>query len=114
MSEISAKTKEHPEPVTVNYDMPETLAELVKKFGEQVVETAANAQLIISLQAYMRRLIEAGKGKEEIQKEVDNWSPGVRSVVRQTPFERAASSLDKLTPEERASLLAKLQQLAAA
>jgi len=39
------------------------------------------------------------------------WKPDVRSIVKQSAFEKAASSLDKLSPEERKQLLAKLRAM---
>ena len=47
----------------------------------------------------------------QIQAAVTAWQPDVRNVVRQSAFEKASSSLDKLTPEERKALLAKLQAI---
>ena len=108
---ISAKTKEKPDPVTVEYNIPEKLPELVTNFGEEVVAKAAQGAIIISLQAFMRRHIEKNTALSEIQKEVSGWRPDVRSVTRQTAFEKATSSLDKLTPEERKALLMKLQAM---
>jgi len=107
--EISAKTKEMTAAVTIEYDMPTTLDGLVEKFGADVVGSAAQGALIISLQAAMRRMIEKEKPQAEIQSTLAGWRPDVRSVVKQTAFEKVTSSLDKLSPDERKSLLAKLK-----
>jgi Mg/Co/Ni transporter MgtE len=91
--EISFKTKELPESRKVNFDMPADL-------------DAAGAY-VISLQALARRHIE--KSDEEIQQLVTDWNPNERSpAVKQSAFERASSALSKLSPEEKAALLAKL------
>lgn len=95
--------------VTVEYNVPETLPELAKVFGDDVVASAARGAIIISLQAFIRRHIEKGTKSEEIQKEVNSWKPDVRTVVKQSAFEKATSALDKLSPDERKALLAKLQ-----
>ena len=108
---ISAKTKEKPDPVTVEYDIPNTLPALTNSFGEEVVAKAAQGAIVISLQAFMRRMIDKDTPHAAIQKEVSSWKPDVRSVTRQSAFEKATSSLDKLTPEERAALLHKLQSM---
>jgi hypothetical protein len=106
---ISAKTQEKPTPVSVEYDIPEGLEALYTRFGEDVVAKAAQGAIIISLQAFMRRHIEKGTPHAELQNEVTKWMPDVRTITKQTAFEKATSALDKLTPEERKALLAKLQ-----
>lgn len=106
---VSAKTKEKPTPVTIEYDVPEKLADLTKRFGEDVVAAAAKGQIVISLQAFMRRHIEKGTSQAELQKAASAWKPDVRTVVKQSAFEKATSQLDKLSPQERQELLKKLQ-----
>lgn len=110
---VTAKTKDKDKkelpPVTVEVDIPEGLEALGKKFGQDVVSTAARAQIVITAQAFMRRLIEKGKKAEEVQVEMDKWKPDVRSVVKMSAFERATSQLDKLSPDEKAKLLKGLQ-----
>lgn len=106
--DISFKTKEHPEPVTVQYDMPEDFAGLVSKFGEEAVFNAARGAFVISLQAYGRRHIE--KDVAEIQNLISSWNPNERApAVKQSAFEKASGALAKLSPEEKAELLRKLQ-----
>jgi hypothetical protein len=105
--EISFKTKELPESRKVNFDMPADLDALVAKFGADSVYQAAAGAYVISLQALARRHIE--KSDEEIQQLVTDWNPNERSpAVKQSAFERASSALSKLSPEEKAALLAKL------
>ena len=108
---IQARTKKHPTPVAIEYDVPEKLPDQVRRFGEDVIAAAAQDSIVIGLQAFMRRLIEKGKTAAEVAGEAGKWMPNVRNVVRQTAFEKAASSLDKLSPEERKQLLAKLQAI---
>jgi hypothetical protein len=105
--EISFKTKEMTEARKIEYPMPESFAALVEKFGEDSVYEAATGAFIISLQALGRRHI--GKSDEEIQELASNWNPNERSpAVKQTAFEKASGALSKLTPEEKAALIAKL------
>lgn len=109
--EVSAKTKEKPNPVKVQYKLldAKNLAETVKAFGEEVVFKAAQGAIIISLQAFIRRHIDKGANPADIQKAVDAWKPDVRSVVKASAFEKASSALGKLSAEERAALLKQLQ-----
>lgn len=109
MLKVSAKTKEKPEAVTVEYNLPASLGDMTEVFGEEVVTKAAQGAIIISLQAFMRRHIEKGTPLAELQKEVTAWRPDVRTVSKQSAFEKAASALDKLAPEDRKTLLARLQ-----
>lgn len=108
---VSAKTKEKPTPVTIEVAIPDGTDALVKAYGTEVVGTAAKGAIVISLQAFMRRMIEKGKTAAEIQEAAKTWKPDVRSVVKQSAFEKATASLDKLSPQERAELLKKLQAL---
>lgn len=106
--DISFKTKEHPEARKVSYDFPADLEGLVEKFGADSVYAAAQGAYVISLQALARRHIE--KSDEEIQNLVAGWNPNERSpAVKQTAFEKASGALSKLSAEERAELLRKLQ-----
>ena len=109
--EVNAKTKKQPTPVKVNYNLPEKLADLTKAYGEDVVAAAARGSIVISLQAFMRRHIEKGSTPAAIQTAVTAWRPDVRTIVAQSAFEKASSSLDKLTPDERKALLQRLQAL---
>lgn len=119
---IAAKTGKNGTPVSVDCDIPASLADKVKLFGEDVVNASAEDSLVITVQALMRRMmspkvdkagkvIAAAKTPAEIQAAVKAWKPDVRSVVRQSAFEKATSSIDKLSPEERKALLHKLQQM---
>lgn len=124
---INAKTKSHPTPVAVDYDLPAGLDAKVKKFGAEVIDAMAEDSIIINVQALIRRMMGSSEVKDaagkvtkaakpmssqaDIQKAVSEWTPSVRTIVRQSAFEKATSSLDKLSPEERKQLLAKLQAL---
>lgn len=108
--EISAKTKGHPEVVTVNYDVPETLADLTAKFGEASVTSAARGAIIIGVQAFMRRHIDKDVG--ELQGLVDGYLPDQRQpAVKKTAAEQVSGAIGKLSAEERAELINKLKAL---
>lgn len=124
-AETAKKLNIERKPVTVEANIPESLGDKVKLFGEDVVNGAADDALVINVQALVRRMMvpkfdKAGKktsdasSEAEIQKAVTAWKPDVRTVVRQTAFEKASSSLEKLTSDERKALLASLQKLQSA
>ena len=96
-------------PVTVDFDIPAGLKAKAEKWGDAVVDAAAEDSIVIALQAFIRRHIVKGTNAADIQKEVNAWKPDVRTVTKQSAFEKAAGALDKLSPEERKALLAKLQ-----
>lgn len=114
--EISFKTKDHPESVTVNWDLPvqnegesgdEYLARLVARFGADSVASQAAASYVIGAQAFGRRHID--KSQAEIQALFDSYDPNTRSaIVKQTPVERAKKAVAAMSAEERAELLALL------
>lgn len=106
---ISAKTKAKPTPVTVDYDVPDTLEAQVTKFGKEVVAAHAGGSIVISGQAFIRRHIAKGSTPAQIQEAMKTWKPDVRSAVKQTAFEKAARSLAGLSEAERAQLLKDLQ-----
>jgi len=115
--EVSAKVGKAPnqKSAKVNYDVPEKLADLQKRFGDDVIAAHASGSIVISLQALMRRLIEKGKSQADIQAAVTPWKPDTRTAgPKQSAFEKATSSIDKLSDEERKQLLAKLMAKPAA
>lgn len=96
---------------SAQFNLPGTLPELVKWASEQVVYAHAKGSIIISLQAAMRRMIEAGKSPAEIQQMVSAYKPDVKTVVKQSAFEKATGAIKSLSAEERAKLLKELQGL---
>ena len=109
--EVSAKTKEHPEVVTVQFDVPSDLKGLVAAYGEDVIVNKAQAALVIDLQAVLRRNI--AKSADELQQLVNAWKPGIRTpAAKQSAFEKAQAAISAISsPEERKALLAKLKAL---
>ena len=97
--------------VTFEYNVPDKLEDLVKAFGGEVVAAASQDSIVISVQAYARQMLKKGKSEADVLAAVKAWLPNIRNVVKQTAFEKAASSLDKLSPAERAELLKKLQAI---
>lgn len=112
------KGKPEAKSAEIEVNIPETLDELVGVFGKDAVASAAVDSFVISVQAAIRRALEdktskdgkvtPGKSVAEIQAQLANWKPDVRTGVRQTAFEKAASSIDKLSDAERKELLARL------
>lgn len=87
-------------PVTTEVDLGDSLQDMIDKFGEQVVYDRALRSLKISFQSWVMGQLQAGKSKDEIQKEAKDWKPGNRKRGR-TPAERLKDELAKMTPEEQ-------------
>jgi len=106
--EIKFKSKDHPEVKSVTYGMPESLNDLVAKFGEQVVADAAVNNFTIALQAILRRNI--AETSEFLQNLADQWEPNQRTPgTKKSAIDKATTAISKLTPEERAALLEQLR-----
>lgn len=110
LTKVQAKTKDHPEPIEVEYDFGDgSLKGLVEKFGEEVVLSRAMSALVIDLQALMRRHRESKDfSMDKLKEAVKNWKPTVVTAVRRSATERLEETITKLTPEQRAELLKKL------
>jgi len=93
------------------YDLPTDLPGMIKAYGEPVVFAHAKGSIIISLQAAMRRLIEAGKSAADIQTAVTAFKPDVRTAVKQSAMEKATGAIKSLSADERKKLLAELQAM---
>ena len=120
-SENGKKVKD--QSVSCDVNIPEDLQQLIDTFGETVVAAAAVDSIVISAQAQMRRYMtpavnkagqvtRAAQSASEIQTHMATWKPDAKSVTRQSAFEKASSTLDKLSPDERKALLEKLKALA--
>jgi hypothetical protein len=117
--EISAKKKDSPTVITVNYEFPENLKDLAAKFGDAVVYGKAMDSLVIDVQAMVRRhmtdsvdakgvVTSKAKTQDEIQALVKAWVPGV-GAVRRSPVEKVGTLIAQMSPEEKKALLAQLK-----
>lgn len=108
MSEIKVKTGsgEQAVSVSVQYDIPTTVAGLVDKYGEEQTHALASRAITLAVQALVRQKVSAGANPEALQAAVDSWVPGVRAeATKKTPMERAQSALSGLGKEELEALL---------
>lgn len=94
---------------TIFFNGGETLAEAVERFGEENVYNLYAAQLIVKVQAVIRRMVADGKSQDEIQSELESWTPDTKRVSKKDPVAEAEKLLAKLAPEARAALLAQFK-----
>lgn len=115
MTDIKVKTgkDDTAKVVVVQYNVPETVAEFVKAYGDEQTAALAGRATTLALQALVRQKIAAGASDQEAQAAVDAWVPGVRTAAtKKTPFERAQAALSGMSKEELAALLQKVKDAA--
>ncbi len=94
-------------PITVEFELGDTLAATVDLFTEAVVYSNATAQIKITLQNYIRGLMRQGKNAKEIQKIVSDWKPGMRTPGK-SKGEKIKTLLEGLSDEDRKAVLAEV------
>ena len=97
------KEKDAPE-TTVDYMVPDTLAECATRFGEAIVLSIFKRQLVISAQSHIRGLMNKNKRQAEIQTSMATWKPGM-AVVRKDPIAAISKKFSDMTEEQKAELL---------
>lgn len=111
--EITAQKKDGQRQVTVSYDFGDSLDAMVEKFGEDVVQSNAVANMKITAQSVIRRGIEREESDEEIQATLDNWKPGVAIQRTADPTKSFERVFAKMSPEEQLEYIEKLRSKAA-
>lgn len=105
--------------IEVDYNLAGDLDGLVAQLGKEVVYSNAVDSVVIGIQALIRRHAKGTEGKDgkpgtpgktqaEIQKLVDAYKPGV-GAARQSPVDKIASLVGKMSAEDRAALLKSLK-----
>lgn len=107
----TAKKLENQPSATVLVDWPESLEEAAEMFSEEAILSNAFANGRVTVQAGIRRMLEAGKTEDEIQEAFKDWKLGVATagLGGGDPLDRAAAKFKTMTPEEQAKFLEKLR-----
>lgn len=104
---VTVRNKEIGKEVSFNYDLPPTHELLIKKYGAEAVTKAAHKDILRQLKSQVRAVIE--KGESEVHKVVAEFAPTVRTRgPTKSVEEKAKEMLSKLSPAQRAQLLAAL------
>lgn len=106
--EVSAKKQGFDTEVTITYDFGKNLAEMTAKFGEDVTFSNARANMKITLQGVLRRLIEAGKTQEEISGVAAQWKPGVQLERTVDPLSVARKAMAQMDDDAKQAFIEKL------
>ncbi len=105
---ILITAKKNGKQATVSYTFGKDLKGMAELFGKDVTFSQALAQMKIKAQAIMRAALVAGKDPSEI---IKSWKPGIAMPkMEKDPTVATLSYFDKLSEEEQAAMLAKLQE----
>jgi hypothetical protein len=119
MSEIKIKAVDpkSKKTATVNFKLPDTTAQAVQMWGEDVVLGKVRRTVVIDVQAKIRNWLTQEKPltEAEIQTAVNNWKPGV-TAVKMSFAEKIAAKYAKneITDQDIEALSAKLKAMRAA
>ena len=113
--EVSAKLGDGSKSATVEYNFGANLEESVALFTKEVVHSLMVADGKVTVQAGIRRLLNAGKTQAEIQEYFNTYKLGVKAApVTGDPIQKLLSKFGTMTPEEQADVLNKLREAAKA
>lgn len=107
-TEVSAKHGES-DKVKINFDFGENLEDMAKKFGDEVAFSYARSAMTVAVQDVIRSGIKAEKTPAQIQREADNWKPGVKKRGK-SKAEKLAESFAQLSDDDKKAMLARLSK----
>ena len=112
-----ASKDENARSLTMEYHIGETVEEATEKFGDEIVLNYFGAQLVVQIQAAIRRMMnpkEEGKHytDEKIIDYITNeYKPGVKTGrVGVTKIDSLVKKFKGMSPEKQAEFLAKLSE----
>jgi hypothetical protein len=97
----------------IDYDFGDSLQDAVTRFGEKAVYDDFIASAKITLQAGMRRLLEAGKSEAEIASALATWKPGVKMERMVDPVVALMTKFGGMSEDEQLALIEKLKAMKA-
>ncbi len=106
---VNAKVGKDGKVYAAEVDLGSNLTEAVKLFGDEVVFSNFKAHATVAAQSAMRTLINNSKNQAAITKEMAEWKPGIRKAAK-SAVEKIRDKAKNLTPEQRAELLAALNE----
>lgn len=107
----NGKSSDFTRELTVEYELGSNLEEAIELFGADAVYNGFVADARVAIQAIVRAGMKPDKdGKtltdEEIRAKVAEYKVGSNNRVKVDPMEKVKALLGKMTPEQRAALLA--------
>ena len=102
-------------PYTVAVNFGETAVESIQMFGDESVNSNAERQAAVTLQANMRAGMLRGETQEQLQTRLNTWKLGVAAAkVTVDPEQAFLAKYAAASPEERKAMRAKLEAAATA
>ena len=115
MSQVTTKApKAGDRVITVEYDLGATLADKIKLFGENIVDSHAEGSITVALQGICRSAMEKGKTDDEIHQIVAGWKPGVKTRIAVDAEQAFFAKFMSMSPEEQAAKIKEMKDKAAA
>ena len=113
--EVSAKLGDGSKTAVVDYNFGADLNEATALFTAEVVHSCFVADGKVTIQAGIRRLLNAGKTQAEIEEYFKTYKLGVKATpIAGDPIARMLSKFGTMSPEEQADVLNKLREAAKA
>lgn len=97
--------------IEVPYDFGSDVNEMISEIGAEAVYHHAKGSMTVSLQSYLRSLMVSGVSDEEILNEkLPAWSVPTGKARSANRLEKMEKLLGKMSDDEKATLLAQLQE----
>lgn len=93
-----------------NFAVGESLQEDIELFGEDVVRDMAHRSIVIKAQSAIRRELKNGTPPNDIPEALSDWRPDVQHTVSKDPKTSIMSNYKNLSAEDKAEMLALLQE----
>lgn len=91
-----------------------SIEEDVEMYGEEIVRDLWLRQAVVKAQSAIRRELQNGTHPDDIAEQLSGWRPDIQHTVEKDPRTSIKQDFKKLSPEERAELLAILEEEATA
>jgi len=95
--------------VQIEFDFGGSVEAAIDRFGADVVYSNFTRASVITAQSIIRRMMETGKGQEEIQEFMAAWKPGVSIERTVDPVASVLGKFGSMSPEEQKALIKQLQ-----
>jgi len=107
--EASKKIGDEERSVAVGYDFGENVEQAIEMFGAEVVHSNFIRASKITLQAVMRRSLEANKTDEDISNIAASWKPGVALERSFDPLAALTNKMKNMSDADIAAVFEKLK-----
>jgi hypothetical protein len=113
---ITTKAPKVNKEATVTLQQPETAAEAIQVFGDEVVRSNAVRNWVVTAQATVRRGLEKGLSEAELQAKMKDAKMGLATLIGGgivDPLQAALAKAATMNAEELAAYIKQLKQAAA-